>query len=336
MSGKNKSFAEGLAAGLVPGGDAPRARGQMGSILSGRENRIAQLASGAIVQRTHELVDPARCRLWAGHNRDYALLNEQRCADLIESLKSQGRQEVPAIVRRVRGAADYDFEIICGARRHWSVSWLRAHNYPEFRFLVEPRELTDEEAFRLADLENRAREDITDFERARDYLKALEGYYEGHQGRMAERLNVSQSWLSRYLDLARLPDDLMAAFPDPHALRIKHVTMLKPLLKPEDQRKRVALRAAELAQQWQQGAGGLPVVDIIRDLAKAATGAPRKTGSPKRTGSENILHNGDGKPILKIDRHTPKQMTLTLLPRGGGTREDAEKALLTLVRDLWA
>lgn len=337
MSGKNKSFAEGLAAGLVPGGgDAPRARGQMGSILSGRENRIAQLASGAIVQRTHELVDPARCRLWAGHNRDYALLNEQRCADLIESLKSQGRQEVPAIVRRIRGDADFDFEIICGARRHWSVSWLRAHNYPEFRFLVEPRELTDEEAFRLADLENRAREDITDIERARDYLKALEGYYEGHQGRMAERLNVSQSWLSRYLDLARLPDDLMIAFPDPHALRIKHVTMLKPLLKPEDQRRRVASRAAELARRWQQGAGGLPVVDIIRDLASAATYAPKKTGSPRKTGSETILRNGYGNPILKIDKQTPKQMTLTLLPKGGGTREDAEAALLALVRDLWA
>ena len=337
MSGKNKSFAEGLAAGLVPGGgDVPRARGQMGSILSGRENRIAQLASGAIVQRTHELVDPARCRLWAGHNRDYALLNEQRCADLIESLKSQGRQEVPAIVRRVRGDADHDFEIICGARRHWSVSWLRAHNYPEFRFLVEPRELTDEEAFRLADLENRAREDITDIERARDYLKALEGYYQGHQGRMAERLNVSQSWLSRYLDLARLPDDLMIAFPDPHALRIKHVTMLKPLLKPDDQRKRVTSRAAELARQWQEGGRGLPVVDIIRDLAGAAADAPKKTGVPRKTGSDNILRNREGNPILKIDRQTPRQMTLTLLPKGGGTREEAEAALLALVRDLWA
>jgi ParB family chromosome partitioning protein len=202
--------------------------------------------------------------------------------------------------------------------------------------LVEPRELTDEEAFRLADLENRAREDITDIERARDYLKALEGYYQGHQGRMAERLNVSQSWLSRYLDLARLPDDLMIAFPDPHALRIKHVTMLKPLLKPDDQRKRVTSRAAELARQWQEGGGGLPVVDIIRDLAGAAADAPKKTGVPRKTGSDNILRNREGNPILKIDRQTPRQMTLTLLPKGGGTREEAEAALLALVRDLWA
>ncbi len=54
-----------------------------------------------------------------------------------------------------------------GARRHWTVTWLRANNYPEFRFLVEPRELTDEEAFRLADLENRSAKDLSDYDARR-------------------------------------------------------------------------------------------------------------------------------------------------------------------------
>lgn len=335
MSGKNKSFAEGLTAGLVPSpSDAPRPRGQMGTILQGRDNRIAQLASGAIVQRTHELVDPARCRMWAGHNREYGLLNEERCSDLIESLKSQGRQEVPAIVRRVRGEPDYDFEVICGARRHWSVSWLRSHNYPEFRFLVESRELTDEEAFRLADLENRAREDITDFERARDYLKALDGYYEGHQGRMAERLNVSQSWLSRYLDLARLPDALTVAFPDVHALRIKHVTLLKPLLKPDDRKTRVFSKAADLAERWANGEEAKGPADVIRALALAAD-PPKKTGSPKKTGMAETISGSGDKPLLKIEKRTSKAVTLTLLPKGGASLEEAEAAVLALVRELW-
>jgi hypothetical protein len=44
--------------------------------------------------------------MWAGHNRDYALLNEERCSDLIESIKAQGRQEIPAIVRRLSGDED--------------------------------------------------------------------------------------------------------------------------------------------------------------------------------------------------------------------------------------
>ena len=62
----------------------------------------------------------------------------------------------PALgVRRVAGDPGYDYEVVCGARRHWTVGWLRDHGYPDFRFLIEPRELTDEEAFRAADLRAR-------------------------------------------------------------------------------------------------------------------------------------------------------------------------------------
>ncbi len=135
MSRKNSGFAADLTAGIdLSEETAPRRPTIAGNVLTGRANRIAELASGAVVSRTHELVDPARCRMWAGHNRDYALLNEERCSDLIESIKAQGRQEMPAIVRRVSGEADYDFEVICGARRHWTISWLRSHNYPDFKF----------------------------------------------------------------------------------------------------------------------------------------------------------------------------------------------------------
>ena len=69
-----------------------------------------------------QLVDPARCRMWARHNRDYDLLDEASCADLLESLRAQGEQEFPAIVRRVEDDPAFDYEVICGARRHWAVS----------------------------------------------------------------------------------------------------------------------------------------------------------------------------------------------------------------------
>ena len=136
MSRKNSGFAADLAAGIDLSEEAAPARRSSiaANVLTGRSNRLADLASGAVINRIHELVDPARCRMWEGHNRDYALLTEERCADLIESMKAQGRQEMPAIVRRVAGDGQFDFEVICGARRHWSISWLRAHNYPDFKF----------------------------------------------------------------------------------------------------------------------------------------------------------------------------------------------------------
>ncbi|EQB05588.1 MULTISPECIES: ParB/RepB/Spo0J family partition protein [Sphingomonadaceae] len=337
MSRKNASFAAGLAAGIDPPEDAaaaPRRPGLGANVLTGRENRLAELAAGTVVSRTHELVDPARCRMWVGHNREYALLTEERCADLIESMKAQGRQEMPAIVRRVRGEADYDFEVICGARRHWSISWLRSHNYPDFRFLVDIRELSDEEAFRLADIENRAREDLTDLERARDYLRALDAYYEGRQKVMAERIKVTESWLSRYLDLARLPNELMAAFPNPQDLRIKHVTAIKPLLKPDDRRQRVFAEAAVLGSR--SGEEGVPtaVPDIIRALALAAD-PPKKSGTPKRSGSTETLTSQSGRPLVRIDGKDRKGVRVTLLTQAGGTRAEAEDALKLLLDKHW-
>jgi ParB family chromosome partitioning protein len=335
MSSKNRGFAAGLAGALDDAAPQPETPTRLGiGALAGRANRLAELASGALVSNAQELVDPARCRMWAEHNRDYAKLDETRCADLIESLKAQGRQEVAAIVRRVHGDPEFEFEVICGARRHWTVSWLRANNYPNFRFLIEIRDLTDEEAFRISDLENRARQDLSDVERAGDYLRALERHYGGQQKAMAQRLNVSEAWLSRYLDLARLPPDVLAAFPDPHELKIKHVTLLKPLLKPEDRRERVLARAAELKGR---GGDGKPLhpQDVIRLLTQAAD-APKKSGSPKKSGkTAAVVSAPSGAPVFRIDAKRRKEVSLTLLLGGGATRDEAAAALTELLESHW-
>nr|GLK21666.1 hypothetical protein GCM10017606_24930 [Microbacterium terregens] len=337
MSAKNRTFAADLAGAIEAPADPPARHSRLGmGVLAGRSTRLAELATGSLVNRATELVDPARCRMWHGHNRDYAGLSEERCRDLIDSLKAQGKQEVPALVRRIRDDPDVDFEVISGARRHWSVSWLRSHNYPDFRFLVEIRELTDEEAFRLSDIENRAREDISDFERARDYLRALDAYYGGKQQDMAERINVSTSWLSRYLDLARLPAEVTGAFASPHDLGIKHVTQIKPLLKPEDRRDRVFAEGRRIAEARKRGDDvARAPADVVRMLAAAAE-APKKTGSPKKTGkADTTVRTEGGAEVLRLDGHGRTGVTLTLLPKAGATRADAERALGEILDRFW-
>ena len=77
MSSKNRSFAAGLIGSLDEAAPQPEAPTRMPvGILASRENRMAELASGAVVGRVIEQVDPARCRLWSEHNRDYAALDE--------------------------------------------------------------------------------------------------------------------------------------------------------------------------------------------------------------------------------------------------------------------
>lgn len=337
MSRKNSGFAADLAVGIDLSEEAapPRRPSIASNVLTGRSNRLADLASGAIVNRTHELVDPARCRMWAGHNRNYALLSEERCADLIESIKAQGRQEIPAIVRRVTSDPDHDFEVICGARRHWSISWLRSHNYPDFRFLVDVREIGDEEAFRLADIENRARDDLTDLERARDYLRALDAYYEGRQRTMAERLKVSESWLTRYLDLARLPAELTRAFTEPQELGVRNAIALKALLKPEERRERAFSEAERLAKAQAHSGQAIPVLELIKALALAVD-PPKRSGSPKKSGKPETISGASGKPVLRIEGADRKGIRLTLLSKGGASREEAEEAIRAVLDLHWA
>jgi len=336
MISKNSTFAAGLMGALDDAAPQPEAPTRLPvGILAGRQSRMSELAAGAVVGRTVEQVDPARCRIWSEHNRDYAKLDEARCADLIESFKAQGRQEFPAIVRRVQDEPGIDFEVISGARRHWTVSWLRQHNYADFRYLVEVRELTDEEAFRISDLENRARDDLSDIERARDYLKALGRHYGGKQKDMAERLKVSETWLSRYLDLARLPAELIAAFADPHELKIKHVSQLKPLLKPEDRAQRLLAGAKIIAGEKGEGVPLKPQ-DVLRRLAAAAD-PPKRSGSPKKSGKSapEVVTSAAGKPVLRFEAKGRKELSLTLLLQAGATRADAEQAISALLSQYW-
>jgi ParB family chromosome partitioning protein len=208
---------------------APAEGDRAGARFLKRSTAISERMSGELEEKTLRWIDPARCRMWDRHNRELELLNEDNCRDLIDGIKAQGRQEFPAIVRPSRDPK-FDYEVVCGARRHFAVSWLRNHNYPQFKYLIEVRDLSDEEAFRLADIENRDREDISDFERAVDYADACERYYGGKQKAMAERLEVSQPWLSRYLQLAKLPEEIVRCFPTIRDVKERHARELKPLL----------------------------------------------------------------------------------------------------------
>ncbi len=292
MAQGNKGFADQLASARAATPAIPRPPPRSG-ILSARDNRLAELAAGTAVTRLHEFVDPTRCRIWDGHNRNYVALNEVNCGDLIESMRAQGRQEVPAIVRRVTDDPLHEFEVICGARRHWTVTWLRANNYPEFKFLIEPRELTDEEGFRLADLENRSRKDLSDYERATDYARAIERYYGGSQQRMVERLEVSKSWLSRYLELARLPPEIIASFGSPQVIRITHAATLAPLLRAPKTRECVLAAAAVLAEEQAAGTTLKPAA-VMRRLSEAAAERARGVKRPSR---DIAVHGPDGAVI---------------------------------------
>jgi ParB family chromosome partitioning protein len=283
MSKKHDAIFDDVLSGL----DAPAPTNERaGARFLKRSTSIGERMSGEVQEKTLHLVDPARCRMWSRHNRDYALLSEENCRDLIDGLKAQGQQEFPAIVRRV-DEEDHEFEVICGARRHYAVSWLRANTYPQFRYLIEVRDLTDEEAFRLADIENRDREDISDYERAVDYAQAISLYYGGKQKDMAARLEVSPPWLSRYLVLAKMPEKILNAYASRRDIKERHARALKPLLANPEQASAVLDEAAFLAKTQQRAAAGqggyVEAAQVFKRLTRAAKPKVAKDKTPTDT-----------------------------------------------------
>ncbi|AOF98583.1 ParB/RepB/Spo0J family partition protein [Sphingobium sp. RAC03] len=304
------------AADEASGPIAPPARPDRmrGTTLLSRESALARVATGEVRQVTQMLLDPARVRVWTGNARHYNHLTEENCRELIDSILAEGGQKVPAVVRRIDNDPDHDFEVIAGTRRHWSISWLRRNSYPEMQFVAQVVALDDEAAFRLADLENRARKDVSDLERARNYTAALRQHYGNHMTRMADRLKVSKGWLSKMLKVAALPDVVVSAFASPDDIQLKPAYALAQLFDDKARAATITSAAKQIAklQAERRMSGDLPfpAAEVLRRLhlateSKADVAEPftykSKIGrdalslvSSNRQGATIRLHAGSG------------------------------------------
>jgi ParB family transcriptional regulator, chromosome partitioning protein len=273
---------------------------------------------------SHVTLDPSRVRIWPGNPRDYTLLHPDKCRDLIDSMIAVGGQQVPVVLRRVYSDPDFDFEVIAGTRRHYAVSWLRANGYPHLQFSGMVHQLTDEEAFLVADLENRNRQDISDIERARNYAVALHSHYGGNQSRMADRLRLSKGWLSKMLTVATVPDAVLAAFDDLATVSLAALYSVATMLSKADAAKAIAQRAvtiaAEQGQRRNAGLGPIAAPEVIR-LLKSAVLPARKQFQPFEAKSRY------GLAMLSVTASGRLGVTLRLHSHSGARREEVVQAL---------
>ena len=297
-----------------------------GTTLLGRESALARVASGEVRQVTQLLLDPARVRVWSGNARSYDHLSEDTCRELIDSIIAEGGQKVPAVVRRVEGDPDHDYEVIAGTRRHWVISWLRRHSYPDLQFVAQVAQLDDEAAFRLADLENRARKDVSDLERARNYALALKDHYGNHQGRMAERLRLSKGWLSKMLKVAALPDAVVAAFASPADVQLKPAYPLAQALDDKQAAPAILREAKVLSRdQAERRASGAPALTATEVLGRLLA-APR---AGKEAPQPRTYTGAHGRPAVTVQTVNRQGITLRL---HAGAGVDT-KRMLEIVHD---
>lgn len=328
----NRGFGSAMAESVVAASPVPQAESSKASpaanVLGSRNGALAQLASGKMVTDRTEWVDPARCRPWSLHNRAIELLDEAGCTDLIESIRAEGRQRIPAIVRRLKNDPDHDYEIIAGVRRWWTIGWLRAHNYPDFHYLVTIQNVTDEEGFRLADVENRARRDISDIERARDYLRALDLFYGGSQTAMAARLRVSNSWMSRTLEVGRLPREIVDAFADSRTVTARHAGQLAPSLRHPHSAAQMIAAAAKLVAVRVAGGPAIEPHQVVSALLAAVAKPPRA----QRPGPTGDILSARGKPMLRVEgKGKASDLTIHVLPRHEADVEELRAAVISVL-----
>lgn len=325
MSKGNRGFGSSLTEGLDDAELDTSAPSE--SIMASRSQTLARLASGKVVTDRTEWVDPARCRPWRLHNRDLDHLDEETCRDLIDAFLSAKKQRIPAIVRKLHNDPDHDYEIIAGVRRWWTVQWLRAHHHPEYEYLVTIQHVSDEEAFRVSDIENRSRKDISDWERANEYLRALDEFYDGSQSEMAEHLKISRSWLSRLLDVARLPTEIIKVFADTHDITVRVARDLKPL----------SGDARALALMLEEGRGICEQRDALGvrlsgpEVAKRLVGA---TVSKTKAGTgELVISAANGKAMLRYNRSPRSGLSIKVVPRSGASVDEVLAAIRTLLTE---
>jgi ParB family chromosome partitioning protein len=125
---------------------------------------------------------------------------------------------------------------------------------------------------------------------------------------MAERLEVSKTWISRFLDLAKLPEEVVAAFGDVRALKENHARGLKPMLGDTAGRARVLAAAASLAE---------------RQAARRTTGDPLLE-APKVVAALKAAASADGaRPAIPAAppttiRNATGAALFTVKPKAGG------------------
>lgn len=255
-------------------------------------------------------IDPDLCRPWKFHDRELGGLNEESCADLIQGFMETGRQTTPGLVRPLRDDPDgIQYEVLVGARRWWVCKHMG------WQFEAEIGNPDDGEAFLASDVENRSRKDLSDWERAWKYRRALEEIYSTEgvaagraaapitQEALAARLGQSATWMARLLDLTDLPDQVVAAFPATSEILVNHGRRLKVYLDDAAARARVIAKAAEIAGSEKTAKA------VVAALERAGKETPK--GDAKRLGvyvgskgisAVNVLRKG--RRDLRIDLTT--------------------------------
>lgn len=205
-------------------------------------------------------IDPGLCDTFELNGRLQSPSKSSAISGLVESIREDG-QQVPVVVRVSSTSGRY--EIIAGSRRAKAIRIINANGGGRQRLLLaEVCDLDDKAAWKLAIAENAERQDISPYERALNWQQALVSLFDNNQAELARSLKVHRSVVSRMIDLANLPQEIVDLVSRPEALSVHTAEKLGPALKDANRRETILGFARNIADSGKK----LSASELVRRL----------------------------------------------------------------------
>lgn len=278
------------------------------------------------VRGTEFLVDTEDCRPWKFHNRDSIWMNVDKCQDLISSIRKNG-QKVPIFARKIENDVEgKNWEIIAGRRR-----WF-ACNHLGIKIRVKATDANDRECAILMNLENKDRNDISEFEDAISYKQQLDANLFDSQDEMALALDLKKSKLSKMLSASKIIEyeEIMKLFSDVTLLKINPIYSLVLLLEKNDKNKELIFnKTKELQVAILNRKYAIKTNVIVSELIKST----EINNEIKNVINKNFKIND--KVVLKANQPTPKKILFELNKTSflEFTKEEIKKVVLEALEE---
>lgn len=273
------------------------------------KKRLAEF-DGATATRQ---LDPKKIKPSKWANRNELSYAGADFANLKQEIESAGGNIQPIKVRPSKLSLG-EYELVFGHRRH------RACLELGIDVLAVIDDLDDTELFCQMDRENRARASLSPWETGTTYAKALDDGLFPSARKLSEAASIDLSQLGKALALARLPADVIAAFPSPLELQYRWATLLTLAIQKDPDL--ILARAKELHSSPEK----LSSAQVLARLIEGGGTVPPP--SPKKV----LIKGKDGQAgELKLDG-AKKSVLISLAnidPKRFNEIEKAVKALLT-------
>lgn len=260
--------------------------------------------------KTVVLLDPGLIRPSSVPNRHPSFFDDQAFQTLEQSIVFSGGNLVPISVRPIpMDASGHQFEIISGERRH---RVCRKIGQPVRAIVETPQD--DQASFLMTFRENQGRADLSAWEVGCQIKFGLE------HGHFSSRLHASREIgrdtgdVSRAVQLASLPPDVVSAFASPRELTYRHAKPLTDAVAVADSCEAVL----EEARRIRNAAEGLGPGEVLKRLLAAAAQAKRLldggVGEPigQSNGKVDIAIEQDGQPVGRLVSDAKGILKITL------------------------